>query len=542
MATVSELNEFAKLIAEGKKQSKEKKQQSINEIGEFFSAITKAKTESPTYKLLSKVKENVAIDISQLFSELKTVAPNQIDEQKQEKIDQLVETVALIEQVEQAVEQSPEPAPQPIVIAETDVDRYFRNASFQQPNPEKVDPNIKAIQDKLKFLEQAVGKIAATGPGSGEVWFRWLDDVDRSTIDVAEVDQEHVLRYNSATKKFFFGELTGDHREINSFTFDADGPGINQTPRMLYWNNDEDCLEVDQQDGTSTAIGYDSFIEVRNSSNSTLTRGTVVRFSGAYSNGDYVPEVIPHIADGTIPPLYTVGIIAETIQPNHTGRATTLGKVRNVNTTGSDVSETWNVGDILYVNPTTAGKLTKVKPTAPNVVISVAAILKKHATEGILLVRPTIFPRLFYGTFSDKTNQTAALINTAYSIKFNTTEVANGHRRGTDTSQIIAENSGLYNYQFSIQFVSTNAAAKDVWIWVRKNGVDVTDSATRKTIVGNNVYSVASWNFVISMAANDYFQLMWATSDTSASIVAPPATAFSPAIPSVLLSVTEAAL
>jgi cell fate (sporulation/competence/biofilm development) regulator YmcA (YheA/YmcA/DUF963 family) len=39
--------------------------------------------------------------------------------------------------------------------------------SFQQPNPPAVEPNVDAIVKKIKFLEQAIGKIAVTGPGSG---------------------------------------------------------------------------------------------------------------------------------------------------------------------------------------------------------------------------------------------------------------------------------------------------------------------------------------------------------------------------------------
>jgi len=43
----------------------------------------------------------------------------------------------------------------------------IKEESFQQPNPLLVDKTFEAIQKKLKFLEQAIGKIAATGPGSG---------------------------------------------------------------------------------------------------------------------------------------------------------------------------------------------------------------------------------------------------------------------------------------------------------------------------------------------------------------------------------------
>lgn len=41
------------------------------------------------------------------------------------------------------------------------------------------------------------------------------------------------------------------------------------------------------------------------------------------------------------------------------------------------------------------------------------------------------------------------------------------------------------------------------------------------------------------MQINDYFELMWATDSIDVKIVAPPATAFCPDIPSVLLTVTQ---
>jgi hypothetical protein len=258
-------------------------------------------------------------------------------------------------------------------------------------------------------------------------------------------------------------------------------------------------------------------------------------------NGDETPIVVPMIADGTVIPLYTVGILTNTIPVDSIGRATTYGKVRNIDTTGTSSGETWQVGDILYAHPTLAGKLTKVKPTAPNIVVSMAAVLRSGTTDGILLCRPTIYPRLFYGSFSDSIDQTAEVINTPYAVKFRTTDIANGHSVLEDT-KIVAANSGLYNYQFSLQFSSSNSSSKQVYIWARKDGVDVPNSSSRISISGNGVYTVDAWNFIVSMNANNYFQLMWATTDLTAKIDSPTATAFSPAIPAVILTVTEAAL
>lgn len=317
------------------------------------------------------------------------------------------------------------------------------------------------------------------------------------------------------------------------------GPKMTTLPGMLSWNKDEDCLDITHSDGTILQTGLEQHMKIYNHNGQSLLNGTVVRFSGV--NNAYDPSVVPMIADGSVQPIYIVGVVTDDIPINATGRATWFGKVRNLNTTGNDVNEVWNEGDILYVSPTISGKLTKIKPTAPNLVISVAAILKKHETEGIILVRPTIYPRLHYGSFSDSTIQTALLPNTPYAVRYNTTDISNGHSISNNT-RIVSENSGLYNYQFSLQLSSNNSSKKEVYVWARKNGTDIPNSATRVTILGNDVYTAASWNFILSMNCNDYFELMWATTDISAKIDAPPANDFSPSTPSVILTVTEAAL
>lgn len=329
---------------------------------------------------------------------------------------------------------------------------------------------------------------------------------------------------------------------VDFLKLNLNGPGMVPLPGMISWNTHEDCLDITHSDGTVLQTGLEQHMKVFNNTGSTLTNGTVIRFSGVNNyNSNFDPYVEPMIADGTIQPLYIVGVVTEDINNSSDGRATWFGKVRNLNTTGVEVNETWNAGDILYVSPRNHGKLTKVKPTAPDIVISVAAVLKSHSTDGIILVRPTIYPRLHYGSFLDNTIQSALLPNTPYPIKYNTTSISNGHYI-LNNSKVVASNSGLYNYQFSLQLSSSNSSKKDVYIWARKNGDDIPNSSTRITIVGNDEYKVAAWNFVISMNANDYFELMWATTDITAKIDAPSATGFSPAIPSVILSVTEAAL
>lgn len=148
---------------------------------------------------------------------------------------------------------------------------------------------------------------------------------------------------------------------------------------------------------------------------------------------------------------------------------------------------------------------------------------------------------LRYGTFFDTTDQNAAAPNTAYAITFNNTDLSAGVYRGTPTSRIYVDRPGAYNFQFSLQLLGTGGgggANRDVYIWPRVNGVDVPNSATKIHIKGANEGYVAAWNFVLRMNTGDYFQLMWATSNTNVEIHADPATAFCPAIPSVILTVS----
>lgn len=152
----------------------------------------------------------------------------------------------------------------------------------------------------------------------------------------------------------------------------------------------------------------------------------------------------------------------------------------------------------------------------------------------------TQLPPLKYGSFSDTTSQTAAATNTAYSIKFNTTDIASGVYIGdSDNSQVYISRHGIYNFQFSIQLSSTTASAKNVFIWAAINGASIPNSATKVTLQGSNAASVAAWNFVLNLNAGDYFQLKWSVDDTNVQILAAAASGVVPAIPSVILTVTD---
>ena len=148
-------------------------------------------------------------------------------------------------------------------------------------------------------------------------------------------------------------------------------------------------------------------------------------------------------------------------------------------------------------------------------------------------------PILHYGAFSDTTTQTITSIDTAYAMTFNTTDEANGVSIGSPTSRIVVAEQGVYNVQFSAQLDKTSGAAANIYIWLRKNGTNVPNTASKVAIQGTSAETVAAWNFVIQLEATNYVELMWSSDDADVVLLAASATSVWPAIPSVICTVTQ---
>lgn len=271
---------------------------------------------------------------------------------------------------------------------------------------------------------------------------------------------------------------------------------------------------------------------VQNTTGSTISKGTVVGFAGVGSNN--VLSVAPYLADGSQPSLYILGIMAEELPDSGaTGLCCVWGNVNGIDTSA------FNVGDILYASPTVAGALTNVKPTAPENVIPVAAVLISNATAGEIFVRPTIEQQKYYGEFTKTTDQTPAAVDTAYALTFDNTEKANGISIGSPTSRIVAAQSGLYQFNVTIQLTSSNSSDKDVWFWFRKNGTDVANSSRLITVSISGGYAPVALIESFSLEENDYIEVMFAAEDTAVTVDNVAATAFAPAAPAVVLSITQ---
>ena len=115
---------------------------------------------------------------------------------------------------------------------------------------------------------------------------------------------------------------------------------------------------------------------------STITNGQCIMATGADGNSGRI-NAAPANGSGAVSGIFIVGVATMNIAANQIGFVTTFGVVRNVNTSGSTVSETWLDGDVLYPHPTILGGLTKGTHTLD---IPVALVLKA-SNNGSLFVR-----------------------------------------------------------------------------------------------------------------------------------------------------------
>jgi len=137
------------------------------------------------------------------------------------------------------------------------------------------------------------------------------------------------------------------------------------------------------------------------------------------------------------------------------------------------------------------------------------------------------FLRTVCGSFYDTTTQTATA-NTATLMTINSTDTPNTNEVSiVDGSKITATYPGTYNLQFSVQIQNTDNAIQDVSIWLRQNGTDLVGStglisipARKSASAGEEGHGIFGWNYFVTMAASDYIQLYWSTTNAAVTIKA----------------------
>jgi len=122
------------------------------------------------------------------------------------------------------------------------------------------------------------------------------------------------------------------------------------------------------------------------------------------------------------------------------------------------------------------------------------------------------------------------------SIYLPTTGVSNGLSI-QNNSQIVTTQTGTYNIQFSAQ-CDAFGGADTIWIWFKKNEVNIADSAS-KLIMQNNTAAIMTVNIFDNATAGDYYEVVWQNNAGTGILVADAATGNIPAVPSVIVTINE---
>lgn len=124
----------------------------------------------------------------------------------------------------------------------------------------------------------------------------------------------------------------------------------------------------------------------------------------------------------------------------------------------------------------------------------------------------------YWGAFYDTLDQTNGGTTAANLMLFDTSDPLNNGITMVDGSKLTFTNAGVYNIQFSAQFVKTDSNNDDVDIWIKKNGVDIPYTNSVATLTGNNGKLIAAWNFMLSLDSGDYIQFYWHSADLDMSL------------------------
>ena len=156
--------------------------------------------------------------------------------------------------------------------------------------------------------------------------------------------------------------------------------GFTFSPGDLYWDQKNMTVALKQTDEVTQQIGQELFIRAKNSGSSTISNGTVVYITGS-DTGD--PTINPARASETDRNVVTkvIGMTTEDISAGQTGFVTTVGVVRNIDTSS------FTAGDTIYLSTSAFGQLTTTKPVYPDFIIEMGVITKVDPTEGEILVK-----------------------------------------------------------------------------------------------------------------------------------------------------------
>jgi hypothetical protein len=177
---------------------------------------------------------------------------------------------------------------------------------------------------------------------------------------------------------FVENAVTGEYLRYNGVKWTNAVIPVEDLPNDVMLKSVYDADEDDIVEGSRRTV-----IQVFNATGSTLTKGTVVYILEA--QGDR-PRVAKASAVGYSQATRPIGVVDEDIPNMEEGRVVTEGTVFGTDDDPLDTNS-FTVGDTLWLNPAVDGGLTTTRPTQPNHSMQIGYVARKHQNIGQIIVR-----------------------------------------------------------------------------------------------------------------------------------------------------------
>jgi hypothetical protein len=184
------------------------------------------------------------------------------------------------------------------------------------------------------------------------------------------------------------GTVTGDTIFTSGLTLNETLFNTGYTPTfttgLLSWNGG-DTLNIGLINNHIHQVGQEVLFYGK--AQGSVAKGDAIMFAGTQGDHILFTKAVPSVINDN--PEYFIGVAPEPLNNNDWGYVTHFGYINGLNTLS------YSAGTILYYDSTTGtGLLTPIEATAPNAKIIVAAVVRSHITQGVLLVRPDISHKL----------------------------------------------------------------------------------------------------------------------------------------------------
>ena len=288
---------------------------------------------------------------------------------------------------------------------------------------------------------------------------------------------ESMVHFNSA--------ITASVVSSSYMKFDSlpNGTAPSYQEGLLYYDNDMGALTFyNNEADIALQIGQEQYIRVINKSGDDILNGTPVRVSG--SQGDmveiYKAEAFIHTGSYSDSEAnnHILGLATHDILDDETGYVTISGLVKGINT------DTYEAGDILYVQTGSAGVLTNLEPKFPYDKIQVGIVGRKHPSVGEILVLPK--EPTHFGNITGLSGSATTEVGDLWVYKSNNAWATSKVLEGNYTfvgeqafSGSLIPNVGVGEYTSSFSLGSATNAWKD--LWVGEGSVNFVNASTGNT-------------------------------------------------------------